>query len=359
MKRFLKCLTLTTVVLAAQAQVADQIQRATISGSRGTSGKCTIEVRVDISAEVDVYGDSGRLRTVAGQPATWTRMECTDALPYSMSDFRFRGIDGRGNVKLVQDPRNNNATAVIRIDDPRAGSDGYTFEIEWSGASGGAPTGGFSTSGVPTSGVPTSGYDLPRSGTSSATRRGGSRTISSEGAIDLCRTEVRTRGERDYSLRNIDITAAAVDTNQGRRNWITGAFNSGSGGNRRRSGYRFNCEVDYNSGQVRTVEILRADGSAVQTTTTTSTSGTNTSYSQSGYDQNKALRACQDAVVARTNRDGYQNMTFSSTSIDTSRSEWISGTATASRGPVTDTFDFGCSMDLRAARVRNVELNRR
>ena len=93
---------LAIAVLSLQAQVPEQIRQATISGSRGTSGKCAIEVRVDMSAEVDVYGNSGRLRTMTGQPATWARMDCTDPLPYNMSDFRFRGIDGRGQVKLVQ-----------------------------------------------------------------------------------------------------------------------------------------------------------------------------------------------------------------------------------------------------------------
>src|SRR5512140_3483236 len=90
----MKWAVLAATTLALQAQVPDQIRQATISGSRGTSGKCTIEVRVDMAAEVDVYGNSGRLRTMAGQPATWARMECTDSLPYNMSDFRFRGIDG-------------------------------------------------------------------------------------------------------------------------------------------------------------------------------------------------------------------------------------------------------------------------
>ena len=106
MKRLTTGAMLFTIALALQAQVPDQIRQATISGSRGTSCKCTIEVRVDIAAEVDVYGNSGRLRTIAGQPATWTRMECTDPLPYNMSDFRFKGIDGRGKAQLVQDPRN-------------------------------------------------------------------------------------------------------------------------------------------------------------------------------------------------------------------------------------------------------------
>ena len=78
--RCMNLAVLATAVSGLQAQGLDQIRQVTISGSRGTSGKCTIEVRVDIAAEVDVYGNSGRLRTIAGQPATWTRMECTDPL---------------------------------------------------------------------------------------------------------------------------------------------------------------------------------------------------------------------------------------------------------------------------------------
>jgi len=363
MKRCMTWAVLSTAVLALQAQVPDQVRRATISGSGGASGKCTIEVRVDIAAEVDVYGDSGRLRTLAGQPATWTRMECTGALPYSMSDFRFKGIDGRGNVKLAQDPRNNNGMAVIRIDDPKAGSEGYTFDIEWSGASGGAPTGGFSTGGYypSTSGTYTATPSSTATGTTGvySRNRRAVRNISSERAIDLCRAEVRTRAERDYNLRNIDVTAAAVDTNAARRDWVTGTFREGSGNFRRVGGYRFNCAVDYNAGQVSTVEILRADGTPVQPGSTSGTYTSNSPYNQTGYDQTRAFRACQDAVVARTARDGYQNVSFNSTAVDTSRSGWVSGTITASRGPVTDSFNFGCSMDLGTATVRNLELNRR
>jgi hypothetical protein len=336
-----------------QAQVPEQIRQATISGSRGTSGKCTLEVRVDMSAEVDIYGNSGRLRTLAGQPATWTRMECTDPLPYNMSDFRFKGIDGRGQVRLLQDPRGNNGMAVIRIDDPRSGAEGYTFDIEWSGASGGAPTTGFQNGRS----VPSSRGNTPMGRAVGFPGRRSNRAISAEGAIDTCRAEVRTRAERDYNLRNIDITAAAVDTTAGRSDWVTGNFTVRVGNFRRAEGYRFNCAMDYNSGVVRTIEILRSEGTVLQPGPRPDTSGR--PFSQSGYDQNRILRACQDAVVARTARDGYQNVNFGSTAIDANRAGWVSGAITAVRGPVTDTFTFGCSMDLANAAVRNVELNRR
>ena len=354
MIRLMKWPGLAIAVLSLQAQVPEQIRQATISGSRGTSGKCTIEVRVDMSAEVDVYGNSGRLRTMTGQPATWARMDCTDPLPYNMSDFRFRGIDGRGQVKLVQDPRNNNGMAVIRIDDPKSGSEGYTFDIEWSGASGGTPTQGFQTD----VNNPATRMNNP-AGTPGGyfPGRRSNRAISAERAIDLCRTEVRTRAERDYNIRNIDITAAAVDGTAGRSDWITGNFSDRTGNFRRAGGYRFNCAVDYNSGQVRNIEILRADGTALQPGSTPGASGNPSN--QSGYDQNRIFRACQDAVVARAARDGYQNVNFGSTAVDTNRGGWVSGTITAARGPVTDSFAFGCSMDFANATVRNLELNRR
>jgi hypothetical protein len=339
-------LILLCLAFVVVGQVPDQIRRATISGSGGTTGKCTLEVRVDHAAEVDVYGDSGRLRTISGQPATWTRMDCTAGLPSNMSDFRFRGIDGRGRVKLAQDPRNNNGMAVIRIDDTKGGAEGYTFSIEWSGASEPVSTGGFDNGMNPADPVRMTG----RSGRGSyRTGRADTRMSSTENAIDLCRTEVRTRAERDYDLRNIDITSAGIDTNAGRRDTITGTFNSRGGSVRRGSGYRFSCVIDYASGQVRTVDIQRSDGTPVQPAR----------LGQSGYDQNRNFRACQDAVVARAARDAYQDVRFTSTATDTRRANWISGTITASRGPVTDTFDFGCAMDFGTAQVQNVELTRR
>lgn len=341
---------LATLALAVQAQ---EIRRATVSGARSTSGKCTLEVTVDGVAEVDIYGDSGRLRTIAGQTATWKRFECSDALPYTMSDFRFRGVDGRGSVRLLQDPRNNNSMAVVRIEDPRAGAEGYTFDIEWSGGSANAPTGGFQQNNdwfsqtTPSPTTP-SGRAVP------GDWRGRGMSMPAEAAIDLCRNELRTRAERDYSLRSIDITSAAVDTGQGRRNRVTGEFRGAAGGFRRDNAYRYSCEIDPGSSQVRTLEIRQSDGTVLQP-------GTYTSAGQGAgsVDQIRNFRACQDAVVARTNRDGYQNVIFNTTVLDPQRSGYVSGNITAHRGPVTDTFDYACQMDLRNATVRNLDWTRR
>ena len=133
---------------------------------------------------------------------------------------------------------------------------------------------GYATGTAPDGFATIGGYPITSTSSTAGTggilssRRGATRTISAERALDLCRAEVHTRGERDYGLRNLDITAVGVDTSQGRRNWITGTFTDSSGTLLRGSGYRFNCSVDYSSGQVGAVEILRADGSTVQPGTT-------------------------------------------------------------------------------------------
>lgn len=123
--------------------------RASIRGGSGDRGKCTAEVEVDGVAEVGIRGDTGEIRTISGQPASWRRLECTGPLPASPGEFRFRGIDGRGRQELAADPRNNRGLAVVRIEDPQGGREGYTFDIEWRGGSGwsAGPGAGWGTGG--------------------------------------------------------------------------------------------------------------------------------------------------------------------------------------------------------------------
>ncbi|MCL5744548.1 MAG: hypothetical protein M1541_11580 [Acidobacteria bacterium] len=108
---------------------ATDMRRAEIRGG-GRDGTCTIEVEVDGAADVEIRGDRARLRTLAGRRASFRRFVCNDVMPPNPRGFRFRGIDGRGRQKLVQEPRRG-GPAVIRIEDPRGGREGYTFDIEW------------------------------------------------------------------------------------------------------------------------------------------------------------------------------------------------------------------------------------
>src|SRR5690349_5769379 len=90
------------------AQVLQQRARIT-GGGNNAAGKCTVEVVVDGAAEVEVRGGSGTLRNVSGQPPQWRRFECTGVMPNNPGGFRFRGVDGRGRVQLVRDPRQGGA----------------------------------------------------------------------------------------------------------------------------------------------------------------------------------------------------------------------------------------------------------
>lgn len=122
--------------------------RAQMRGG-GDHGKCTIEVDVDGVAEIEIQGDQGRMRTLSGNPSGWRRMECNQPLPPNPVDFRFSGVDGRGRQTLLRDPSSNRGVAVVRIEDPQGGHEGYTFDIEWGGGGGGfrGDGGGFDRGG--------------------------------------------------------------------------------------------------------------------------------------------------------------------------------------------------------------------
>jgi hypothetical protein len=130
--------------LASQAQVQyppqrDQMIQARISGGGG-AGKCTFEVVIDGAADVEIRGTEGRLRWRGGGGMSWRRLDCNQPLPRNPNNFRFQGIDGRGSQSLLRSPNSNNGVAVIHVDDPQKGSEGYTGDIMWDG---GNDNGGF------------------------------------------------------------------------------------------------------------------------------------------------------------------------------------------------------------------------
>jgi hypothetical protein len=114
----------------ANAQTASR-RAALIGGGSPNGGKCTVEVMVDSSAEVEVRGDTATLRNTGGQTPQWRRFECTSAMPANPVEFRFAGVDGRGRQTLIRDPRNSAGTAVVRIEDSDSGAEGYTFDLFW------------------------------------------------------------------------------------------------------------------------------------------------------------------------------------------------------------------------------------
>jgi hypothetical protein len=267
------------------AGAATLTKRATITGTRGDQGKCTVEVDVDGAADVEISGDMGRLRTLSGQTAEWRRLECTSPMPRNPANFNFRGIDGRGNVNLVRDPRQSRGAAVVRIEDPKGGREGYTFDLEWSGGS--DYNGGFGSDrgryrdndgryrdndgryrdgqGSIFDGVGPNSDTYPDDRYPDDRRnrgRYGTRGVDSNGrrAVDsrtaqICQDAVlgriRNDGYEDVRFRSVN-----ADDRPGRQDWIVGTATA-----RRRGGssssFNFSCSVDLNNGGVRSVEVNR------------------------------------------------------------------------------------------------------
>jgi hypothetical protein len=106
---------------------------AKITGGSGDRGKCTIEVTVDGTAEIEILAEQGRMKTVNGQRAVWKRMDCNRPLPLNPEDFKLSPQEGRGKQSLLKSPKENRGVAAVRIEDPSGGSAGYKFDLEWRG----------------------------------------------------------------------------------------------------------------------------------------------------------------------------------------------------------------------------------
>src|SRR5579871_939914 len=282
-ERYLLTLAVAAVLVGpGNAQTAER--RATFTGGGGNdTGKCTIEVSVDGSAEVEIRGDRGSLRTLSGQPAQWRRFECSGPIPTNPGDFRFSGVDGRGRQELVQDPRSGRGAAVVRIQDPDGGTEGYTFDLVWRGAAlGSSPTG-----------YPWGGRD---------------RANSSNEAVRACEDAVRERASQQYGLRDIDFRNLNMDDNPGRNDTVMGSFDVRQGNYR--DTYRFSCAINVANGAVRRVDISQERDAA-------------NADRYSGREN--ATSACQHAVEQRVQEDGYRNVQVNSLNADNRRNDWITG----------------------------------
>jgi hypothetical protein len=284
-------------------------------GGGGDRGKCTLEVVVDGVAEVEIRGDTANLRTLSGQPAQWRRFECNGPIPNNPGDFRFSGVDGRGRQTLVRDPRNG-GVAVVRIEDPQGGSEGYTFDIEWSGG-----------------GYPNNRPDDRND------RRG---RIPGARAVQVCQESVRRDAAQRFRTQDIVFQSTDIDNNPGRNDWVIGTLEVRRGG--RRETYGFSCSVNFDNGQVRSAQIDDNDRGQPR-------------RGDGGGNPARAIGACQAAAEDRLRRDGYSRVQFVSIQADNrpGRNDWVIGVARADRRNRTDSFDFSCSVNMDTGAVRSVD----
>jgi hypothetical protein len=314
-------------VMTAPLSAQQFRQRARImGGGNNVTGKCTVEVVVDGAAEVEIRGDNGMLRNLSGQPPQWRRFECTGVMPPNPADFRFRGVDGRGRVQLMRDPRQG-GTAVVRIEDPEGGAEGYTFDLIWGGG------GGYPVPGVP-------------SGRVGVEPRGGGRWTT-EQAIQGCREAVARQISDRYRTNDVSFRDVRIDDNPGRNDWVIGRVDVRRYG--REDRYRFSCSVNFNNGVIRSAEVQPVEGYRDR------------SYEGGAFSSDRAMENCRRGVRDRLRNEGYGPVEFRSINVDDrpGRNDWIVGSVKADRYNRADYLNFSCSVDLRDGDLRSVDVSRR
>ncbi len=258
-KRILQGIGIGGVVAATLCAQPLQRQATMVGGGNPNGGKCTVEVVVDGAAQVEIRGNTASLRDLNGRRPEWRRFECTGVMPPNPANFRFQGVDGRGRQTLVRDPRNGGG-ALVQIEDPSGGAEGYTFDITWGNGPGnygnapGYPNNGQYRERTEAGGNPSWGDPTYRPNwRDSEYYRQYGHGFGTDEAIRVCRDAVNEQARRRLRANNIHFLRTRIDDNPGRNDWVVGAIDVHP--NRPGEVYNFSCSVDFNSGRVRSAEI--------------------------------------------------------------------------------------------------------
>ena len=101
-----------------------------IGGNR--SGTVFWRGTVDNRVQLIIRGRSIETRIVAGRSYGEGTYSFTNSLPNRNIDIEVNKKDGRGDVRIIQQPnRQNNYTAIVEIYDDGSGARQYQLEISW------------------------------------------------------------------------------------------------------------------------------------------------------------------------------------------------------------------------------------
>lgn len=99
---------------------------------RAFSGVFRWKGRVDIAVTIEIQGRSSHYQDEGGRPTVQEVAHFTAPLPQREVPLSLHKLRGRGDLTLVQQPESSNGyTAIVRIEDPKGGSDTYEFELGW------------------------------------------------------------------------------------------------------------------------------------------------------------------------------------------------------------------------------------
>jgi hypothetical protein len=302
-------------------------------GGNPNEGKCTVEVVVDGAAQIEIRGASANLVNLKGQPAQWRRFECTSPMPANPDGFRFSGVDGRGSQQLVREPRNG-SPAVIEINDPDNGSQGYTFDITWGGRDG--QQGG--QQGYPPP-PPQRGPDFGRD------RGRGSFGV--EQAVSVCQDSIRQQASDRFRTNNVQFRQTTIDDNPGRRDWVIGTVEVHTPRQPDQI-MKFSCSVDFANGRVRSATMEPTYGQ-----------GPGPGPGQGPRRDNaRALEGCERAAQQKVLAQGFDRITLGTSRFENDRDPRVMGDLRAYGRNSSQSFRFSCSVDPRDGDVRSVDVFR-
>lgn len=90
--------------------------------------------RIDREVMIVVRGRNVETRAGGVDASFAPRLDVRDALPRQLGDVDVRLNGGRGSVEVVQQPSaRNDYAAIVRVRDPRSGSDDYRVVVSWQG----------------------------------------------------------------------------------------------------------------------------------------------------------------------------------------------------------------------------------
>ena len=103
-----------------------------IEGSEGKTDRLSWTGRVDEAATISCRTRVCSSSAEQGAPVAAERFKFSRPLPERDVDVRLEDRDGRGEIRLIEQPRRqNNYTARVEIRDPQPGAGEYSFALVW------------------------------------------------------------------------------------------------------------------------------------------------------------------------------------------------------------------------------------
>jgi len=101
-------------------------------GGNAGAGSMNWRGSVDATTRISIRGRSARTVALNGQPTLGVSFNFASALPRRSVYVRVEKRDGRGSVRVIQQPTSRNGyTAIVEIRDSKGGRDSYAFDLFW------------------------------------------------------------------------------------------------------------------------------------------------------------------------------------------------------------------------------------